>query len=315
MATDTGYYWNPELEQRKTGFACPEVPERCRVLHPDSVLAPAGGSARHCGFASRAEDILLPVHDAEYIGKVRDASARGLRYLDAGETMVTPDLFPQALLSASAGVEALDAIFRGELTRAFCAVRPPGHHANRMRAMGFCIFNNAAVAAAQARLRHGVNRVLIVDWDVHPGNGTQEIFWDDPQVFTLSIHQDNLFQEAGGRELRGRGAGEGFNRNEPLPPDVPPENFVSLFAGAVREVAVAFQPELLLISAGFDAHRNDPASSMKLQAHHFAAMTEAALSATRPYTLGKTLSLLEGGYNLHALRTCVAEHVKALAAG
>lgn len=314
MTTITGYFWNSELEGRQTGFSCPETPERCQVLHPDGLLVLAQGAARHCNFESRTEDILLPVHDPEYIRKVRSASANGLRYLDAGETKVTPDLFSQALLSASAGVEALDAIIRGDLTRAFCAVRPPGHHANRTRAMGFCIFNNVAVAAARARLYHGVNRVLIADWDVHPGNGTQEIFWDDPQVFTLSFHQDSLLPNAGLRSLRGNGAGVGFNRNEPMPPDTSPEKVVALFASVIEEVASAFQPELLLISAGFDAHENDPASSMKLRDHHFGAMTQAAISATRAYTSGRTLSILEGGYNLHALRTCVAEHVKNLAA-
>lgn len=314
MATEVGYFWEQTLGQRKVAYTCPEKPERLDVLRPERVIGMDGAAARHIKFTARDAGILNGVHEADYIAKVQNASADNLRYLDAGDTLVTPDIFPQALLAASAGVEAVERIMRGDLMRAFCAVRPPGHHANRMRAMGFCIFNNAAIAAEHARKRHGVKRILIVDWDVHPGNGTQEIFWDDPEVFTLSFHQENLMEEAGRRELTGRGAGAGFNRNEPMPPGVAPENYLAKFQGAVREVAQAFRPELLLISAGFDAHQSDPASNMKLQAEHFAAMTESVLDATHAHTGGRTLSLLEGGYNLNALRNCVAAHLKALAA-
>jgi acetoin utilization deacetylase AcuC-like enzyme len=227
--------------------------------------------------------------------------------------MVTPDLFSQALLSASAGCEAVDRIMGGELAAAFCAVRPPGHHANRFRALGFCVFNNVAVAAEYAREHYGVKSVLIVDWDAHPGNGTQEIFFEDPAVFTLSIHQADLFEEAGGRELVGRGPGEGFNRNEPVRAGIPADEYMDIFAGAVREVAAAFRPELLLISAGFDAHQSDPSSSLPLDHNHFAAMTDILLRAAGPFTGGRVLSILEGGYNLHALRLCAAAHLKAMA--
>ena len=314
MAERVGYFWEESLSQRKVSYACPEKPERCEALHPQTVLGLAGGDVEQFGFTARDSSILEAVHELNYIDKVRNASANNLRYLDAGETMVTPDLFPQALHSASAGVEAMERILRGSLKRAFCAIRPPGHHANRMRAMGFCVFNNLAIAATHARNHHGINRILIVDWDVHPGNGTQEVFWDDPQVFTLSIHQDNLMAESGLRELTGRGAGKGFNRNEPVPAGVAPEKYLAIFQGAVREVAQSFRPELLLIAAGFDAHQSDPSSNMKLQAEHFGMLTESVLDATRAHTGGKTLSLLEGGYNLNALQNSVAAHLRALAA-
>ncbi len=312
MTPPVGYFWNPALAQRKTGLFCPERPERCTVLEPERVLAEAGVPIRAAGFSTRAEDILAPVHDAEYVAMVRDAHRRRRRYLDAGDTEVTPDVFEQALLAASAGCAALDEILAGRMAAAFCAVRPPGHHANRMRALGFCIFNNTAVAAAYARARHGVERVLVVDWDVHPGNGTQEIFFDDPAVFTLSIHQANLFPEAGRAELIGRGAGEGFNRNVPVAPGTPAETYLGRFAEVLLETAAAFRPELLLIAAGFDAHRSDPASALPLEEAHFGQMTHLAIEATRRFTGGRTLSLLEGGYNLGALGLSVAAHVRGL---
>jgi len=315
MDGEIGYFWDERLSGHAVGPTCPEVPDRCRVLAPQALAAEAGIEIRSIPFEARGSIILRAVHDAAYIEEVRRAHEQGRRYLDAGETKVTSDLYSQALLSASAGCEALDRIMAGELAAAFCGVRPPGHHANRSRALGFCVFNNVAVAARYARERYGVGTVLIVDWDVHPGNGTQEIFYEDPAVFTLSIHQSDLFEEAGRRELVGRGAGEGFNRNEPVPAGLPADEYVDIFARAVRDVTAGFRPELLLISAGFDAHQHDPSGGMRLQHGHFATMTEILLRAAHPFTGGRTLSMLEGGYNLGALRRSVAAHVKAMATG
>ena len=148
MAKGVGYFWNSELQQRKTGFSCPEIPERCQVLSPQAIFELAGVSGLPCEFQSRDVDVLVPVHDRDYIAKVQNANVSGIRYLDAGETLVTPDLFPQSLLSASAGCQAIDQIMDDRLSAGFCAIRPPGHHANRYRGLGFCVFNNAAVAAA-----------------------------------------------------------------------------------------------------------------------------------------------------------------------
>lgn len=308
-----GYFWNPELADRKVGLMCPEVPERYRALSPDFILNGSGKTSLF-QFGTRGENILTSVHEAGYIDEVRTAYSQSRRFLDSGDTMVTANIFDHALLAASAGCEALDRILTGEIASAFCAIRPPGHHANRMRALGFCVFNNAAVAARYARSRYGVGRVLIVDWDVHPGNGTQEIFWEDPSVFTLSFHQADLFADAGRSELVGEGAGKGFNRNLPLKPSTDPIAYLSLFERVVQEVADRFRPELLVISAGFDAHERDLVSQLKLTEDHFGRMTELVLEATRPFTGGRTLSLLEGGYNPSALRHSVTEHCRVLAA-
>ncbi|MCH8075759.1 MAG: histone deacetylase [SAR324 cluster bacterium] len=307
-----GYFWQAGLERRRTSLVCPEKPERCAVLMPERIFRAAGVAGRAETFAARGESILRPVHERVYIEKVKTAHRAGMRYLDAGETEVTADVFEQALWAASAGCEAVERVLAGEFLAAFCAVRPPGHHANRHRALGFCVFNNAAVAAAHALSHPGIDRVMVLDWDVHPGNGTMEIFLDDPAVFTLSIHQAGLFPESGREDIKGRGAGEGFHRNVVIPPGTPTPDYLARFEQALAESVDAFAPALLIVSAGFDAHYGDPASKLGLDADSFAQMTRLALQATAPHTAGRTVSILEGGYNLSALVDCVAAHYRVL---
>ena len=308
-----GYFWNRELAGHDPGYRCLEKPIRCQVLDPGNIRGDSGGV--HRSFLARESDLPALVHHPDHIAAVREAHQQGRRSLDAGDTVVTADVFDQALLAASAGCDAADQVLRGDLSAAFCAIRPPGHHANRVRSFGFCIFNNAAIAAVYAQTTHGVGRILIVDWDVHPGNGAQEIFWEDPSVFTLSFHQDDLFPESGRADLVGEGAGQGTNRNVPMRRFIDPEEYRNLFDRTVGEVAAAFRPELLIIAAGFDAHRQDAAAQFLLQADDFAALTRIVLDATRPFTGGRTLSFLEGGYDPGALRESVAAHFRELAAG
>ena len=184
MIGSFGYFWNEKLSQRKTGLLCPESSERCTVLSPE-LFSGLQSKIEVFNFNSRDANILSLVHDPEYIKKVQTAHSTGLSFLDSGDTRVTSDLYDQALLSASAGCEAIDQILSKKLKTAFCAIRPPGHHANKFRALGFCVFNNLAIAARYAQANFGVRSVLTVDWDVHPGNGTQEIFWEGPTGLTL----------------------------------------------------------------------------------------------------------------------------------
>lgn len=313
MSARTGYFWEAGLAARSCGPLCPESPDRARILAPENIIAGDDGLA-HFGFEPRPEDILALAHDPEYIREVRDAHARRRRFLDGGETCVTADTFSQALWAASAGCEAVDRVMEGYLESAFCAVRPPGHHANAVRTFGFCVFNNAAVAARYAQARRGVGRVLIVDWDVHPGNGTQEIFWEDDSVFTLSFHQADLFPEAGRSDLEGRGKGKGFNRNVPLPAGLPPSEYLEVFEKTVDAAAASFRPDMLIVAAGFDAHHRDRMGGMLLGENDYERMTSHLLASTRESTAGRTVSFLEGGYDIPSLRDSVKAHCRALAA-
>lgn len=311
MADRTAYYWNESLGRRDTGVFCPEHPRRIAMLNPVHVLE-AHQDVVVRSFSPREPSLLQAVHSPEYISSVRTAHARQRMFLDAGDTRVTANIFEQALLSASAGCAALDEILTGRLVNAFCAVRPPGHHANAIRALGFCVFNNVAIAARYAQREHGVARILIVDWDVHPGNGTQEIFWQDPSVFALSFHQSGHMGESGRVDLCGEGPGLGFNRNVELPPGTNAASYLALFKSIVTETANRFRPELVIIAAGFDAHQDDPASQLGLRETDFARMTQIVISATRQHTNDRTLSILEGGYNPGMLQASVQQHVAAL---
>ena len=312
MTCKFGYFWNEKLAERNTGFLCPESSQRVRVLTPGNVLS-CPEKVLTFGFQKRDDSLLRLVHQPAYIEHVQKAFFKGRRYLDAGDTRVTADVFDQALLSASAGCCALDEMFCGGLTTAFCVTRPPGHHANRLRALGFCVFNNVAIAARYSQTTFGIDRVLIRDWDVHPGNGTQEIFWEDSTVATLSFHQADHFSESGRSDLLGEGDGKGFNRNIPIPPGTDSPTYLQTFDRVLEEVTGRFRPELVVIAAGFDAHRRDPASSLNLTETDFGSMTKSVLRITRSFTGGKTLSLLEGGYNTHSLRLGVIEHCEVLA--
>lgn len=311
MAGGFGYFYDARLCDRSPGITCPEKPQRLELLKPELIFADTMSKEEvhvETGPNRLDESILTLAHEAEYIQFVKEAHAKGRRYLDRQDTAATEDTFDQALLSASVAVSAVDKVLTGQLDRAFCAIRPPGHHANAMRAMGYCIFNNAAIAARYAQDRHGLDRVLIIDWDNDPGNGTQEIFWTDPSVFLLSFHQSDLFPAAGGRDLVGAGKGEGFNRNMPLPPGINRKDYFIAFETVLRQVLKSFKPQLLIISAGFDAHRNDPRSKMPLVEEDFATLTELVLRETAPHTGGKTVSLLEGGYNVATLQASVKTH-------
>lgn len=307
-----GYFWNETLCERDAGILCPEKPNRLRVLSPDRI-GNEFTSAQCFSFSIRDPSILELAHELEYIAFVQQAYTSGKRYLDHRDTKATPDVFQQSLLSASAGCDALDAIYQGRLTRAFCAIRPPGHHANALRAMGFCVFNNVATAARYAQQTHGIEKVLVIDWDLDPGNGTQEIFWRDPSVFTLSFHQGDLYPSAGSQELIGGGEGEGFNRNVQFAPGTNSKDYLNTFEYVVQEVASRFQPQLVIIAAGFDAHECDPQSKLRICEQDFAKMTRMVIDSTHSYTQGRTLSLLEGGYNTTALQRSVIEHTRTLA--
>jgi len=250
---------------------------------------------------------LLRVHEASLLETVLESRPANQLELDA-DTVLSPQSAEAALRAAGAGVAAVDAVMAGEATAAFCAVRPPGHHATSQTAMGFCLFNNVAVAAAHALERHGLARVAIADFDVHHGNGTQAIFEAEPRVQYLSSHQLPLYPDTGHAHERG----VGNILNAPLPPGTGSRGFRAAWGEHLLPALDAFAPQLVLVSAGFDAHWRDPLAQLQLDADDFAWITGELRKRARRHACGRLVSTLEGGYDLQALRECSVAHVRAL---
>ncbi|TWI14061.1 histone deacetylase family protein [Aerolutibacter ruishenii] len=258
--------------------------------------------------ASRGQ--LLRVHSDELLALVLDTDLHLLMEpiaLDP-DTFLSAGSAEAALRAAGAGVAAVDAVMSAKIRRAFCAVRPPGHHATDGVAMGFCLFNNIAVAAAHACEKHGLTRVAIVDFDVHHGNGTQAIFDTDPRVMYLSSHQLPLYPDSGHANERG----VGNIVNVPLPPGTGSAEFRRFWSGQLLPALDAFRPQLLLISAGFDGHRRDPLAQMELETEDFGWVTGQLVDIALRHAQGRVVSMLEGGYDLDALREASVAHVVAL---
>ncbi len=255
---------------------------------------------------------LAAVHDPNYVRHIEAVCARGPASLDP-DTGVVPESHRAALLAAGGACQAVDMVVSGEVDAAFCAVRPPGHHAENATAMGFCLFNNVAVAAEHARAAHGFTRVAILDWDVHHGNGTQHLFEDDPGVFYLSIHQYPHYPGTGAAHERGIGEGLGATLNAPMEARTGDREWLGVLEGEFTQAIAEFRPEIVLVSAGFDAHAEDPLSSTLVTEAGYARMTEIATDWARRHAGGRLVSLLEGGYNLDALGRSVEAHLKALA--
>lgn len=258
------------------------------------------------------DEELATVHSPEYVRRVERACAAGERFLDSLDTEICSESFLAAKLAAGAGLTAVDAVMQGKVTNAFCAVRPPGHHAEHARAMGFCLFNNVAVAARHLQRTHGLERILIVDWDVHHGNGTQAAFYEDDSVLYFSVHQFPHYPGTGAAHEKGRGRGEGYTVNVPLPAGSGDADYEQVFKEILRPVARRLHPDFVLISAGFDPHHSDPLGGMRVTEAGFKSIFHVTLDIASEYCAGRVVSLLEGGYNLEALRTCVCDHVRML---
>jgi acetoin utilization deacetylase AcuC-like enzyme len=259
------------------------------------------------------EDELLLCHTPEYLAIARRDIASGCLYLSTGDTDIGPNSWEVAARAAGGVLNAIDAVMTGRARNAFCAVRPPGHHANAGRGMGFCIFNNVALAARYAQRRHGIARVAIVDWDVHHGNGTQDIFYEDPSVFFFSTHQWPLYPGTGRADETGAGAGKGTTMNFPFPAGSGRREILGAVEQSLVPALDAFRPELLLISAGFDSRIDDLLGSFTLTDADFADLTAAVQQIAARHAQGRIVSVLEGGYNLSGLASAAAAHVRALA--
>jgi acetoin utilization deacetylase AcuC-like enzyme len=309
-----GIAYDPEFLKHRTGEGHAERPARLQSIMARLEETGWLGRLRRVPFVPAAYDAIEAVHPRSYVLAIKDACEKagsGLVYLDE-DTPVCADSFEVARAAAGAVIGACDAVIRDEIDRAFCAVRPPGHHAETARAMGFCLFNNVAIAARHLQRLHGIRRVLIVDWDVHHGNGTQEIFYEDPSVFYFSTHQAPLYPGTGFAEERGAGPGEGTTLNCPLPEGAGDEELIRVFNEKLVPAAHEFRPEFILISAGFDPHAADPLAGLRVTEQGFARLTEIVAGIAREHCQGRVVSALEGGYDLSALAGSVAAHLAAL---
>jgi len=260
---------------------------------------------------ARDEDLLL-VHTPEYVALVEREVAQHRAYLSTGDTSISPHSDEAARAAAGAAVSAVDAVFSGTVTNAFCVVRPPGHHASADCGMGFCLFNNVAIAARHAQRVFGAERVAIVDWDVHHGNGTQDIFYTDGSVLFFSTHQWPWYPGTGERSERGAGAGEGTTINCPFPAGSGRNEILGAFRDQFVPAVQNFRPDLILISAGFDSRVGDPLGLFTLRDYDFADLTVLITDLAANLCAGRVVSILEGGYNLDGLARACEAHVRAL---
>ncbi|MCK4375282.1 MAG: histone deacetylase [Candidatus Brocadiae bacterium] len=308
----TGFVYDEVFLQHETGPAHPESPRRLEAIV--NRLEEKGLLARLAEFARRpaAQEWILTVHSKQYVAHVEKSCRQGAAYLDSPDTPISARSYEAAVEAVAGVLSAVDAVVDGTVENAFCAVRPPGHHAQRDRAMGFCIFNNVAIAARYVQKRHNLPRVLIVDWDVHHGNGTQRAFYDDPTVLYFGVHQYPFYPGTGAESEQGAAEGKGYTINVPLPAGSGDAEFTRALQEKLKPAALAFKPDFVLISAGFDAHEADPLGGMRVTSEGFAELTRIVKGIAEKCCQGRLVSVLEGGYDLKALADSVEAHIRVL---
>ncbi|MFH1069020.1 MAG: histone deacetylase, partial [Candidatus Glassbacteria bacterium] len=309
-----GLLCDPVFELHDTGSGHPE--NAARLVRIAEALA-AGGLDRRCRRIEPVEadrDSLLAVHTGDYLDRLESVCRTGAEYIDTPDSCICPASWRVACLAAGGVMRSAALVAEGELDRAFCAVRPPGHHAERHLSLGFCLLNNVALAAVSLKKSYGFQRIAILDWDVHHGNGTQHIFEADPSVLYVSLHQDphTLFPGTGLAGEAGTGAGRGTVLNLPLAPGTGDEEYLAVFRGKALPAIESFGPQIILISAGFDPHADDPLASLNLTVEAFSRMIEAVCELSGRVCEGRIVSVLEGGYDLNVLAEAVTRHVRAL---
>ncbi|MBV6500030.1 MAG: Histone deacetylase-like amidohydrolase [Prosthecobacter sp.] len=310
---NTGLLLDPAYQEHDPGPGHPENPGRYAAVM--NALEASGLLSKLKGIPSRlAEKPELQLcHPARYIDLVRrEVEEDGLETLSTGDTDVCGKSHEIALRAVGGVLNAVDEVMSGRLTRAFCAVRPPGHHASAEKGMGFCLFNNIALGARHAQRKHGASKVAVVDWDVHHGNGTQDLFYEDGSVFFASTHQSPWYPFTGHAEETGKGKGAGATLNLPMAAGAGIQEFSKVFEERLLPALDAFKPDLILISAGFDSRIHDPLGRFRLTDGDFALLTRHLRGLADMHCGGRLVSVLEGGYNLDGLGSAVSAHVGAL---
>ncbi|MFT5323164.1 MAG: acetoin utilization deacetylase AcuC-like enzyme [Planctomycetaceae bacterium] len=303
-------YMDDRFQQHETGTH-PECPERLRFLHDRLHSSGLADRFRRPVFTAASRDSIETVHQESHVSQVAEIARNGGGWLER-DTVVSSRSFDVACLAAGSVIDAVDQVMAGPDRRAMCLVRPPGHHAMPNHTMGFCLFNNVAIAAAHARQYHCLHRILIVDWDVHHGNGTQHVFYRDHDVYYVSLHRWPFFPGTGSADETGEGPGLGTIYNLPLEFGVTRKDLLLQFETILESAAARCRPELVLLSAGFDAHHADPVGSLGLETEDFAQLTALVRDVAETYADGRLVSILEGGYSVHALADSVELHLKTL---
>jgi len=306
------FVYDPIFLKHKTGTGHPEIPDRLSTVL--AALTKAGLDKKMTTLkpSSAGDEDILRCHKRDYLKQVKRDIADGVNRLSTGDTMICPDSLDVAMRAVGGVIAATEQVCLGNARHAFCAVRPPGHHATPVRGMGFCIFNNVALAARYAQERHKIEKVLIVDWDVYHGNGTQDVFYDDGSVFFLSTHQSPWYPGTGAKNETGTGKGLGATMNFPLPAGSGREQVIGALADKLIPAMQKFKPQLVIISAGFDSRQGDPLGQFTLTDTDFVDMTKVVLAIAKEHAESRVISVLEGGYHLEGLASATAAHVKTL---
>jgi acetoin utilization deacetylase AcuC-like enzyme len=313
LKTETGLVYGEVYLKHETGHRHPEKPQRLTAIMESLAAAGLLDKLIRIEPAPAERSVLELCHKSRYIDEFKSAVEHSDPFLNTPECILSPATFEVALCAVGGVLKGIDNVMQGTVRNCFCAVRPPGHHADSYRATGFCFFNNVAIAARYLQKQHAIERIAIIDWDVHHGNGTQYLFDKDPTIYFVSFHQDpsSCYPGTGKVSETGYGQGKGFTRNFPMPAGAGEEEYLKALEKVEQEME-KFRPQFVLISAGFDAHVSDPLAHVRLTTKGYEELTRGIKRIAEGYAEGRLVSVLEGGYNLEALAESVETHIRVL---